>query len=158
MAPTSPARFAAVIVAAGTGSRARLDLPKQFAPYRGTTVLRFAVEALRRAGAGTVVVAHPVGMRGETVNCLAGIDDIVFTPGGATRQESVRLALEGLAEQAPAYVLIHDAARPDCPPEVVGRLLAALADHHAAIPVLPVVDSLAVAAGGVMADSADREA
>ena len=54
-------------------------------------------------------------------------------------------------------VLIHDAARPDLPRSVVERLLSALATQPGAIPVLPVVDSIAVAAGGLMASAARRE-
>ena len=54
-------------------------------------------------------------------------------------------------ETAPDLVLIHDAARPDCPPDVVQRLLTALAEQPGAIPVLPVVDSLeAVPHGGTL--------
>lgn len=157
MAPAPQPRFAAVIVAAGTGSRAGGELPKQFAKWRGSTVLREAAEALRRAGAGTIVIAHPAGYSNETASCVSGLDNLLLTPGGATRQESVRLALDALAEQTPALVLIHDAARPDCPPEVVERLLAALDDRPGAIPVLPVVDSLALDADGVMAGSAERD-
>ena len=157
MAPAPQPRFAAVIVAAGTGSRAGGELPKQFAKWRGSTVLREAAQALRRAGAGTIVIAHPADYPDETAGCVSGLDDLLLTSGGATRQESVRLALDALAEQAPALVLIHDAARPDCPQEVVERLLAALDDHPGAIPVLPVVDSLALDADGVMAGSAERD-
>jgi 2-C-methyl-D-erythritol 4-phosphate cytidylyltransferase/2-C-methyl-D-erythritol 2,4-cyclodiphosphate synthase len=81
-----------------------------------------------------------------------------FVHGGATRQESVRAGLEALAGDAPARVLIHDAARPDLPRAVIARLLAALDQHPGAIPVLPVVDSLAVAGiSGVMTGKAERE-
>ena len=59
---------------------------------------------------------------------------------------------------AAPYVLIHDAARPDVPPAVVERLLAALQDHEGAVPVLPLVDSIAIAGGALMAGTADREA
>ena len=58
----------------------------------------------------------------------------------------------------PPCVLIHDAARPDLPHSVTTRLLAALADHDGAIPVLPVVDSLALDRDGIMQGSADRDA
>jgi 2-C-methyl-D-erythritol 4-phosphate cytidylyltransferase/2-C-methyl-D-erythritol 2,4-cyclodiphosphate synthase len=158
MSAPSPARFAAVIVAAGTGSRAGLALPKQFAPWRGSTVLRHAAAGLIRAGAGTIAVAHPQGFEAETAHCLQGLADVILVPGGETRQASVRSALEALAVLAPEFVLIHDAARPGCPPEVVDRLLDALQSHPGAIPVLPVVDSLAIASGATMKDSADRDA
>jgi 2-C-methyl-D-erythritol 4-phosphate cytidylyltransferase/2-C-methyl-D-erythritol 2,4-cyclodiphosphate synthase len=150
-----------VIVAGGSGSRAGGELPKQFAKWRGSTVLREAADALRRAGAGKIVIAHPRDYTAETADCVFGrfgMDQVTLTPGGATRQESAWLALEALLDDAPERVLIHDAARPDCPVEVVDRLLAAL-DHYAgAIPVLPVVDSLAINDGGVMAGSAERDA
>jgi 2-C-methyl-D-erythritol 4-phosphate cytidylyltransferase/2-C-methyl-D-erythritol 2,4-cyclodiphosphate synthase len=95
----------------------------------------------------------------EAEAALAGIAGLVFVPGGATRQDSVRAGLEALAERAPDRVLIHDAARPHLPREVIARLLSALEEHPGAIPVLPVVDSLAVAGeGGVMAGKATREA
>lgn len=74
------------------------------------------------------------------------------------RQDSARAALEALAADPPERVLIHDAARPDCPPEVVARLLAALDEHPAAIPVLPVIDSLLAAEDGRMAAAVPREA
>ena len=161
MAGPEQAKFAAVIVAAGTGSRTGLGLPKQFANWRGSTVLRHAADALRRAGAGKIVIAHPLDYTAETAACVwgrFGMDFVSLTPGGATRQESVWLALEALVDDAPARVLIHDAARPDCPREVVERLLAALDHHPGAVPALPVVDSLAVAESDLMAGSAEREA
>ncbi len=158
MSGPAPAQFAAVIVAAGTGTRAGLAAPKQFAPWRGATVLRGAVEALRAAGAGAVVVAHHQDLAERTRANLDGLSDILFVAGAATRQGSVRNALEALAATRPEIVLVHDAARPDCPPEVVRRLLAALSEYPGAVPVLPVVDSLVSARDGLMAGSADRDA
>ncbi|MBU2033809.1 MAG: 2-C-methyl-D-erythritol 2,4-cyclodiphosphate synthase, partial [Alphaproteobacteria bacterium] len=76
---------------------------------------------------------------------------------GETRQASVANALEQLSASSCQNVLIHDAARPNLPYEVIARLLAALADHPGAIPVLPVVDSLALDHDGLMAGAADRE-
>jgi 2-C-methyl-D-erythritol 4-phosphate cytidylyltransferase/2-C-methyl-D-erythritol 2,4-cyclodiphosphate synthase len=71
----------------------------------------------------------------------------------------VRAGLEALAPQAPGQVLIHDAARPDLPRSVMARLLAALEQAPGAIPVLPVVDSIALAdAAGFIAGKADRDA
>lgn len=148
---------AAVIVAAGQGVRAGQPLPKQFALWRGKPVLRHSVEALLRAGAAPVVVAIPAGAETLTQAALAGLDGWLAVEGGATRQESVRLALEALTTAAPDKVLIHDAARPIVPPEVVARLFDALGRHPGAIPVLPVIDSLAHAQGEVMGAPARRE-
>jgi 2-C-methyl-D-erythritol 4-phosphate cytidylyltransferase/2-C-methyl-D-erythritol 2,4-cyclodiphosphate synthase len=158
MGAPSPARFAAVVVAAGQGLRAGQPVPKQFARWRGKPVVRHAVEALVAAGAGTVVVAIPEGAEALANAALAELPGIRLVTGGETRQASVHAALEALAGDSSRLVLIHDAARPTCPAEVVDRLIAALAAHDAAIPVLPVVDSLAQAADGLMAGAADREA
>ena len=155
MAPLPP--FAAVIVAAGKGLRAGGSVPKQFAPWRGKPLVRHSVETLARLGAQPIVVAIPEGADALAADALSGIDGIRFATGGATRQESVRAALEALAGAVPLRVLIHDAARPDLPSSVVESLLGALEDHPAAMPVLPVIDSMAVASGNLMAAQADRD-
>ncbi|MBO9698342.1 MAG: bifunctional 2-C-methyl-D-erythritol 4-phosphate cytidylyltransferase/2-C-methyl-D-erythritol 2,4-cyclodiphosphate synthase [Sphingopyxis sp.] len=157
MSAPTPARFAAVIVAAGQGLRAGQPLPKQFARWRGKPVVRHAAEALVAAGAGPLTVAIPEGADAIARDALAGIPEVRLVTGGATRQASVRLALEALEADAPTFALIHDAARPHCPVDVIERLLDALVVNPGAIPVLPVVDSLALAEGGLMAGSADRD-
>jgi len=153
-----PSRPAAIIVAAGQGLRAGQPVPKQFALLGGVSVLRRAADALRQGGIGRIVVAIPDGADAAAARCCAGLEGVDFVTGGTTRQVSVRNGLEALAGAAPRHVLIHDAARPHCPPEVIARLLAALQRHPAAIPVLPVVDSLAHAEGGLMGTPAHREA
>lgn len=158
MVPSPHLRFAAVIVAAGQGLRAGQPVAKQFACWRGKPVVRHSAEALIAAGADIIVVAIPEGGIDLATQALAGLPNIRLVVGGATRQASVHAALETLVDENPAVVLIHDAARPDCPVEVVERLLLALGDRPGAIPALPVVDSLAEAANGLMAGSADREA
>jgi 2-C-methyl-D-erythritol 4-phosphate cytidylyltransferase/2-C-methyl-D-erythritol 2,4-cyclodiphosphate synthase len=154
---TALPRFAAVIVAAGQGMRAGQPLPKQFARWRGKPVLRHSAEALAAAGAAAIVVAIPEGSDSLALECLAGITGVRLVAGGATRQDSVRRSLEALAPDAPELVLIHDAARPALPFEVIERLLATLAVQPGAIPVLPVVDSLTGAEGDLMGSPALRE-
>jgi 2-C-methyl-D-erythritol 4-phosphate cytidylyltransferase/2-C-methyl-D-erythritol 2,4-cyclodiphosphate synthase len=154
---TTPPSLAAVIVAAGKGRRAGGEVPKQFALWRGKPLVRHSAEALAKIGASPIVVAIPAGAQVLAQQALAGIDPVQLAVGGETRQESVRAALEYLADAPPSLVLIHDAARPDLPSQVVERLLSALGDRPGAIPVLPVVDSLAVAGGELMAGTADRE-
>lgn len=156
-ASAPPVSTAAVVVAAGQGLRAGQPLPKQFAIWRGKPVLRHAVEALTRAGAAPIVVAIPQGADELARAALTGIAGIRLVTGGATRQQSVLAALEALEADLPDQVLIHDAARPDLPLAVIERLLAALAVQAAAIPVLPVVDSLTEANGTLMGSPADRE-
>lgn len=155
-APTQ-ASFAAVIVAAGQGLRAGQPVPKQFARWRGKPVVRHSVEALLAAGAAPVVVAIPSGAEDLAREALAGLPGIRLVTGGETRQLSVRSALEALSGDEPDKVLIHDAARPNCPIEVIERVLEALDHHPGAIPALPVVDSIAVEQAGMMVMAAARE-
>ncbi len=158
IAPSLPS-FAAIVVAAGKGLRVGGEIPKQYRMLRGRPMVRWSVEAFAHAGADLLVAVIAPGTRAEAEAALAGIAGVRFVEGGATRQDSVRAGLEALADAAPGHVLIHDAARPDLPLAVIARLLAALGAHSGAIPVLPVVDSLAVAGeGGVMTGKAEREA
>lgn len=160
-APPAPAygreAFSAVVVAAGKGVRAGTAQPKQFMPWRGKPLLRHSVEALASAGARPIIVAIAEGTEDEAARALEGIGGIRFVTGGATRQESVRNALESLASDAAPVVLIHDAARPALPLPVIERLVGALKSSPGAIPVLPVIDSLAVADNGQMTGTAPRE-
>ena len=156
--PTSFPPFAAIVVAAGKGLRVGGDVPKQFRTWRGKPLIRHSIERLADAGANPIVVVIARDAEPHAAQVLSGIAGISFTTGGATRQESVRAGLESLSETTTDNVLIHDAARPDLPLEVIERLLGALADHPGAIPTLPVVDSLAVAsAQGTMSGKAERE-
>lgn len=153
----TPLRCAAVIVAAGKGLRAGQPVPKQFANWRGKPVVRHAAEAFADAGISPIVVAIPDGARTIAETALANIAGIRFVSGGATRQDSVRAALNLLEEAAPDFVLIHDAARPALTHAVINRICGALAHHDGAIPVLPMVDSLSIDADGMMSGSAPRE-
>lgn len=132
-------------------------MPKQFTLWHGKPVVRHSAEALAAAGVAKIVVAVPAGAADIAEQALAGIAGVRIITGGATRQQSVKLALEALEAEAPTHVLIHDAARPVLPLEVIARLVAALDQNLGAIPVLPVVDSLAHADGGLMGSPARRE-
>jgi 2-C-methyl-D-erythritol 4-phosphate cytidylyltransferase/2-C-methyl-D-erythritol 2,4-cyclodiphosphate synthase len=156
MGGPTQAEFAAVIVAAGQGLRAGQPVPKQFAPWRGKPLVRHSAEALLAAGAHPLVVAIPEGSEQVAADALAGLPVRLVT-GGATRQASVLAALTAISADGSEFVLIHDAARPDCPASVVERLVAALERQPGAIPVLPVVDSIALADGELMSGSAARE-
>lgn len=158
MSAPSPPRVAAVIVAAGQGMRAGQPVPKQFAMWRGKPLVRHAAETLAAEGFAPIVVAIPEGADEVAARALAGIAMVRLVTGGATRQASVRAALEALEADAPARVFIHDAARPLIPAAVIERLKGALAENEGAIPVLPVIDSLVEAQGDNMGAPVRREA
>ncbi|AWW74794.1 bifunctional 2-C-methyl-D-erythritol 4-phosphate cytidylyltransferase/2-C-methyl-D-erythritol 2,4-cyclodiphosphate synthase [Erythrobacter sp. KY5] len=150
--------FAAIVVAAGKGLRVGGDTPKQYRNWRGKPLIRHSIETLLSAGAKPLLVVIAAGAEGDAKDALKGLSEISFVEGGASRQDSVRAGLEALSEFSPQRVLVHDAARPDLPRDVIERLLTALDQYEGAIPTLPVVDSLAVASDtGTMAGKADRE-
>ena len=143
----------ALIVAAGKGERLGGGLPKQYRHLQGKPMLRRAVEAL---------IGHPAIARVRVVigkgqdklarAALSGLDVGDFIEGGAERADSVRAGLSRIEGEA---VLVHDAARPFCPPEVVDRLLAPLEFFDGAAPVLAVGDTLARAAD-TLGEAVDR--
>jgi 2-C-methyl-D-erythritol 4-phosphate cytidylyltransferase/2-C-methyl-D-erythritol 2,4-cyclodiphosphate synthase len=149
-------RIAAILVAAGSGSRFGGPLPKQFALIAGKPVIRWAAEALMRDGTGCGALLQPVGDAALIEPALAGLSHLPCVPGGATRQESVRAGLEALVDTAPGVVLVHDAARPFVPASVFAALMAALEDFEGAIPAVPVAETLKRAEGGVIQESVSR--
>jgi CTP:molybdopterin cytidylyltransferase MocA len=142
--------IAAIIVAAGRGTRAGGDLPKQWQMLAGRPVLAHAIDAFRGRVDHLVVVIHPED-RARAAHVAAGV---TLVDGGATRDQSVRNALEALAGAGITRVLIHDGARPLVPPIVIERVLAALETHPGAAPALAVTDALWRGAAGVVAVSA----
>ncbi|MDX3910541.1 MAG: bifunctional 2-C-methyl-D-erythritol 4-phosphate cytidylyltransferase/2-C-methyl-D-erythritol 2,4-cyclodiphosphate synthase [Sphingobium sp.] len=134
----------AILLAAGQGVRAGGDLPKQYRKVAGNTVLGHAVAALsQHPRIDHVVIVIGAGQQAiaEAALAIERNDTISFVTGGATRRASVGAGLR--AASGADIVLIHDAARPFLPVTVIDRLLSALESDEAAIPVLPVVDTLA---------------
>ena len=132
----------AIVAAAGSGSRLGADLPKALVPLAGRPLVAWAVEGLRAGGVADVVVTAPAGRTAEFADALGS--DARVVEGGASRTDSVRAALATFGD-GPGAVLVHDAARPLTPPDVVARVLAALAAGAlAVVPVLPAVDTTVV--------------
>lgn len=143
---TEQGTIAALVVAAGGGSRMGGAIPKQYRELNGQTVLAYAIDHLRHPRIDHIQVV--IGPEQDRLYRDA-IGSRPLPPpiiGGATRQQSVRNGLEAFAGRPDVQaVLIHDAARPFLPPLIVDRLVEALADAEGAVPVLPVADSLALA-------------
>jgi 2-C-methyl-D-erythritol 4-phosphate cytidylyltransferase/2-C-methyl-D-erythritol 2,4-cyclodiphosphate synthase len=143
----------ALIVAAGSGSRMGGALPKQFRPIAGRPVLAIAVDALAAHPAiDAVRVVIAKGQEELARQALGDRDVGELIIGGVNRADSVRAGLEAIETDV---VLVHDAARPFCPADVIDRLLAALADTDGAVPVLPVADTLA-RADRTLGETVDR--
>jgi 2-C-methyl-D-erythritol 4-phosphate cytidylyltransferase len=152
----------AILVAAGRGERLGLDRPKAFARLGENPLL---AEPLRRLDESdwvdAVVVVSPPGWE-EPAILLAeelGCGKVsACVAGAATRAGSVRAGLAELPADA-LVALVHDAARPLLPEEVVGRVLAPLSEGwDGAVPGLPVVDTLKrVASDGAVAETVSRD-
>ncbi|MDF1606900.1 2-C-methyl-D-erythritol 4-phosphate cytidylyltransferase [Hoeflea sp. YIM 152468] len=150
-----------LVVAAGRGHRMGGEIPKQFVPLGGVCALRRAVDVFLALEAINLlrVVIHP----DDASLCqaaLAGIDDerlLLPVHGGSTRAASVRLGLESFREFSPHNILIHDAARPFIPADVILAVLAALDKHEGALAALPVVDALWSAEASKAATPVSRE-
>jgi 2-C-methyl-D-erythritol 4-phosphate cytidylyltransferase len=145
-----------IVAAAGSGLRLGADRPKALVLLAGRPLVRWSVDALRAGGVDEIVVVVPATERAEFTAVLP--PDVHIVDGGATRTASVRAALTAVPDAADA-VLVHDAARPLTPPEVVARVIAAVAaGARAVVPVLPVVDTTVVVdPGGVVTAVVPRE-
>ncbi|THD83062.1 bifunctional 2-C-methyl-D-erythritol 4-phosphate cytidylyltransferase/2-C-methyl-D-erythritol 2,4-cyclodiphosphate synthase [Aliigemmobacter aestuarii] len=150
---------AAIVLAAGRGTRAGGGLPKQWRDLAGRPVVAHALAAFAHLPF-RVLVIHPEDadlardVTGESAGDSAG--DALVVVGGASRDQSVRNALEALQGRGITRVLIHDGARPLIGRALVDRLVAAL-DHAAgAAPALPVTDALWRAEGARVAGTVDR--
>jgi 2-C-methyl-D-erythritol 4-phosphate cytidylyltransferase len=145
-----------IVAAAGSGLRLGADLPKALVPLAGRPLVCWAVDALRAGGVAEVVVAV---LPAERVAFAEMLPDVRLVDGGASRTASVRAALDAATASADV-VLVHDAARPLTPPDVVRRVLAALAaGDPAVVPVLPAVDTTVVVdEAGVVTETLPRAA
>lgn len=154
------ARTAAIVPAAGRGERLGPGAPKALRTLAGQPMLLHAVRALAAARSiDLVVVAAPEDGVDEARSILAGLDteaEIVIVSGGETRQDSVARALLALPADVDV-VLVHDAARPLVPPDVVDRVSAAVrGGHDAVIPTLGVVDTIKEVDDGIVVGTLDR--
>lgn len=155
---TSGGTFA-LIVAAGQGERAGGDLPKQYQRLSGQAILARAAAALLRHPDVTGVAVVIAPGHGDLYRQACGhLPLLPPVEGGAQRQDSVRRGLEALAAWSPDIVLIHDAARPFLSREVIDRVLRALEDSAAALPVLAVADTLKRLDSGLVTGTVERTA
>ncbi len=144
--------IAAILVAAGTGTRFGTHTPEAVHPHRRAP----AHPPRRRSACPHVTLLQPVGDSAPITEALAGLHHLPPIQGGATRQDSVRAGLEALAPHQPDLVLVHDAARPFIPPGTIPALLAALETAPGAIPAIPVADTLKRVAGGRITETVPR--
>jgi 2-C-methyl-D-erythritol 4-phosphate cytidylyltransferase/2-C-methyl-D-erythritol 2,4-cyclodiphosphate synthase len=146
---------AALIVAAGRGTRAGGDCPKQWQPLLGRRVIDWTLDAFLDADGidRILVVLHP-----DDLDRLAPHPRIMVTTGGASRAESVRNGLEFLASDPPDHVLIHDVARCCTKSPYIAYIAYKIRSTGlpALAPALPVTDALWTGADGRVTGARDR--
>ncbi|MCT9821067.1 2-C-methyl-D-erythritol 4-phosphate cytidylyltransferase [Microbacterium sp. W1N] len=161
-APILPVpRVAVIVVAAGSGTRLAAGAPKAFVGIDGRSVLSHALDGVFAAPLAQVVVVAPHDRVGDALTetrQIAGArhDLVTVVAGGDTRQASVAAGLAAVWADV-ELVLVHDAARALTPPEVFARVIAALdVGADAALPVLPVIDTLKRVDGDRVVEAVDR--
>ena len=147
----------AIVVGGGTGSRFGGDTPKQYQSLAGVPIFRRALAAF--ADHPAVDGVQAVIGAADVERFAAACGDLPIRPpveGGTSRSASVRAALDALAADAPARVLVHDAARPLPSAALIARVVTALEQDAAVVPGAPVRDTLKRAPAGLIEATIDR--
>lgn len=158
---------AAVITAAGLGTRLGADLPKALVEVAGQPLISWALDRIADV-TDTVIVTAPPGHLAEFSRAIAPVAigrprlDVRVVAGGETRRASVAAGLAALVEAAPeaSIVLVHDAARAFMPVAAMREAIGAVeAGADGAIPIVPLVDTLVSAPGedGELGAVVDRD-
>jgi len=151
----------AILVAAGRGDRLGVDRPKAFAKLAGRVLLAESLERLDRSDwIESIVIVAPEGWEEPAILLaeeLSASKAVACVTGGATRADSVRAGLAEVSEEA-VVVLVHDAARPVLPEEVIERVITALGEGwDGAVPSLPLADTVKRAGpDGAVVETVDR--
>jgi 2-C-methyl-D-erythritol 4-phosphate cytidylyltransferase len=151
----------AVLAAAGSGERLGGDRPKAFAKLGDRVLLAESLERLEQSDwVDAIVIVAPVGWEEPSILLaeeLSAGKVSACVPGGATRTESVRAGVSEVPEEA-AVILVHDAARPFLPEDVIERVLTVLGEGwDGAVPGLRVADTVKrTGADGVVVETLDR--
>jgi 2-C-methyl-D-erythritol 4-phosphate cytidylyltransferase/2-C-methyl-D-erythritol 2,4-cyclodiphosphate synthase len=150
-------KIGAVVVAAGTGSRAGGEKPKQYQLIGGRPVVWWALKSF--CDHPSIAHIQPVIGAGQRALFESSTTDLTIEPpviGGETRQESCRLGLEAMAKYNVTHVLIHDAARPFVSADLISRVIAGLQNHQSAIPGIAIADTVKKAPYGTIERTVDR--
>lgn len=150
-------KIGAIIVAAGRGTRAGGEIPKQYRRIAGRAVLARTLDAfLSHPAIGPVIVV--IGPKDlPQFQALETVRPVESVTGGETRTASVWAGLQALEKHGPDAVMIHDAARPFASADLISRLAQALQSHKAVIPVVASVDAMIeLTPDGRVAQAVDR--
>ena len=143
---------AALIVAAGRGTRAGGEVPKQWRKIAGQSVITHTLQAFSRHPtiSSVILVLHP-----DDLHLAPNIDGLTVTTGGVERSDSVKMGLQAIPSGT-KNVLIHDVARPCVTDQTITNIIAALETADGAAPALAVTDALWTGTGGMVTGTQDR--
>lgn len=154
-------KTAAIVLAAGSGSRMHSDIKKQYMEINKRPLIYYALKAFEDSFTDEIVL---VVSPGDIDYCKTEIvDRYGFTKvkriveGGKERYDSVRLGLHGVSKDAD-YVMIHDGARPFVTEDIMRRSIDAAIEHRACVVGMPVKDTIKISdSNGFAADTPDRK-
>ena len=151
----------AVLAAAGRGERLGADRPKAFAKLRDRPLLAESLERLEASDwVDALVIVAPPGWEEPSILVaeeLACTKVVACAAGGETRADSVLAGVSEVSEDA-AVIVVHDAARPILPDEVLGRVLTALNEGwDGAVPALPLADTVKRVRDGQIVETLPRD-
>jgi 2-C-methyl-D-erythritol 4-phosphate cytidylyltransferase len=152
-------RAVAILLAAGAGRRVGAEEPKAFLPIGGRPILAVAVGAAAASpSVSSVVITAPDGWEARARACVDGCGvPVLVVTGGATRQASVRAALEAVPPGTDV-VAIHDAARPFAPPDLFTEAIDTVSEATpGVVPVTPVTDTVKRVSDGRVVGTLDRQ-
>ena len=152
-------KASAIIVAAGSGVRLGKTEPKAFVMIGGRSMLSYSIAVVAQVEAiGEIVIAVPDGFERAARTEVAGANlklPVKIAPGGAERQDSVRIAL-ALTSAESELVAVHDAARPLASPDLFAACFEAAQRAGGAITAIPVADTLKRVADGAITATVAR--
>lgn len=156
-------RAAVIVTAAGASRRFGGSMKKEYLRLNGAAVLYNTLSAFADPALFTdLLVTIPAGDEAKAREALEGferLDEVIFTPGGETRQASVFAGLKALEQRAPEIVLIHDGARPWCTADLARAVAERSLEAGAAAPAIPSIDAMKILSrDGFILDHLSREA
>lgn len=151
----------ALVTAAGSGTRVGGNCKKQFLSLGGVSILRRSLTPFdHHPDIHQIIVTLPASECTHWQGILSKdhtlTTPVLCIPGGTTRQDSVRLGLEAAVSFTPEIVLIHDAARPLLSDKLLREIIISADINGAALPVLPVKDTIKIIRDGMLVSTLDR--
>lgn len=143
-------KFSAIVLSAGTGSRMKSDIPKQYMDLNGKPVIYYSLKAFEENGFSSIIL---VCGKDDVEYCkkeivekynLTSVKAVV--PGGKERYHSVFEGLKAITDAD--YVFIHDGARPMITQDIINRLKDAVVEEEAAVAGMPVKDTINIVDDG----------